>query len=63
VKIAVAILFWKKRQMTNESILDEPFSPCAFAAMVIEARKVGCWPDSEKVRRLAYELFEKRADR
>jgi hypothetical protein len=49
--------------MTNESILDEPFSPCAFAAMVIEARKVGCWPDSEKVRRLAYELFEKRADR
>ena len=39
-------------------ILDEPFSPCAFAAMIIEAKKVNGWPDSEKVKQTAYKLFE-----
>ena len=40
------------------NVLDDPFSPCAFAAFVIEARKVGGWPNSEEVRKTAYKLFE-----
>ena len=39
-------------------ILDEPFSPCAFEALIIESKKINGWPDSEKVKRTAYKIFE-----
>jgi hypothetical protein len=39
-------------------VLDDPFHAIAFEAMIIEARKVGTWPDSEKVKQTAYKLYE-----
>lgn len=39
-------------------ILDDLFHACAFHAFIIESRAVQDWPDREKVRQRAYELFE-----
>ena len=38
--------------------LDDPFHSIALAAFVEVAREAGTWPDSEAVRRRAYELYE-----
>jgi hypothetical protein len=44
--------------MLADSIMDDLFHGCAFAAFVDEARLVRGWPDSEAVRRRAYAYYE-----
>lgn len=39
-------------------ILDDFFHACALSAFLEEARAAGTWPDSEAVRRRAYDLYE-----
>lgn len=45
--------------MTRDPIWDEPFHACAFAAFIEQARAQQDWPDPEKTRRRAYELYER----
>ena len=40
-------------------IFDDPFHEIALVALVELAQSVGGWPDSEEVRKLAYENYEK----
>lgn len=44
--------------MTDDPIWDDFFPACAFSAFVAQAREQGGWPDGEKVRRLAYSIYE-----
>ena len=44
--------------MLDDSIMDDLFHGCAFAAFVDEARLIQGWPDSEAVRRRAYHYYE-----
>ncbi len=44
--------------MTADPMWDEVFHGLAFSAFVAEARAVQGWPDSERVRRAAYRLYE-----
>jgi len=41
-----------------DKIDGDMFHALAFQAFIIEARKVGGWPESEKVRELACRLYE-----
>ncbi len=38
--------------------LDDPFHGIALLAFVEVAQRTGDWPDSEEVKRLAYERYE-----
>jgi hypothetical protein len=40
-------------------ILDDLFLGCALEAFVTVSRECGGWPPSERVRQLAYRLYEK----
>lgn len=44
--------------MTLDEILDEPFFAMAFSAFITEARAVQGWPNVEKTRQRAYDLYE-----
>lgn len=41
-----------------ENVLDDLFHGCALAAFVEQACRAGGWPESEDVRRQAYDLYE-----
>jgi len=40
-------------------VLDDLFHGCALAAFVEQAQQVGDWPDLERVRRQAFDLYER----
>jgi hypothetical protein len=42
----------------TDSLLDDLFQGCAFAAFLEQAAINGGWPDPEMTRRLAYALYE-----
>lgn len=45
------------RQPLDE-LLDDTFHGCAVAAFLSEARATGGWPDQEKTRQRAYQMYE-----
>ena len=42
----------------DPSIFDDLFQACALEAFVAESRAIGDWPDPERTRRRAYNLYE-----